>query len=95
MNVFKDKTTPWPAKAYYVLDNYRFVVSVMKQIDDHKKYLNDEVRGFVDNPHMQLYKLTDITTSVDAAYNQDPYYDLRAPSNSSQSFEDPFSTPRV
>jgi hypothetical protein len=32
----KDKTAPWPAKAYYLLDNYKFVVNVMKNMDDWK-----------------------------------------------------------
>jgi hypothetical protein len=52
MTVFKDKTVPWPAKAYYLLDNYKFVIRTMKQVDDHKRCLNEEVRGFIDNPHM-------------------------------------------
>ena len=57
--ILKDKTVPWPAKAYYYLSSYRFIVRVMHEVENCEVYLNEEVRGFVNNPNMQLYRVTD------------------------------------
>ena len=91
MAVVKDKIAPWPAKAYYLLSNYKFVVKIMRSMDDWKRYLNPEVAGFLDNPHMQLYRLTDL--AVKNFNEDDPYLDLKAISHSS--FSDPFQSPGI
>lgn len=43
MGVFKDKTVPWPGKAYYLTDNYKFIIRTMKYAEDYKSKLNEEV----------------------------------------------------
>ena len=48
----KDKTVPWPAKAYYLLANSSFHLRLMAELDDARQFLNYEVRGFLDNPRM-------------------------------------------
>jgi|LauGreDrversion4_2_1035121.scaffolds.fasta_scaffold323042_1 hypothetical protein len=59
MAVVSDKTVPWPAKAYYLMNSYRFIVRMMHQVEHHDQFLNEEVRLFVNNPNMQLFRLSD------------------------------------
>lgn len=89
--VLKDKTVPWPAKAYYYLGSYRFIVRVMHQVENCETYLNEEVRGFINNPNMQLYRATDAVLNNSDQSQYEPYKDLQDPLDTDQEEQDPFA----
>jgi hypothetical protein len=47
LSVIKDKTVPWPLKAYHLLSSYKLSVRLMWQVDKVEDFLNPEVYAFL------------------------------------------------
>ncbi len=78
-SVIRDKTATWPGKAYYFMSSYRFIVRVMHQIENHEIYLNSEVRHFINNPSMQLFRPALDIFNMSENSDDGPYKDLKEP----------------
>lgn len=82
--VVKDKTIPWPIKAYHLLSSVKFNMRLMWEMrDEADDALNEEVRNFLIDPRMQHFasgpQLQDHELSDVGGNAEDEFYESENP----------------